>query len=638
MAIPAVRSLALLIIPLLLVSSLFSGTAYAEPPPPTPGATVEPTSGTVGTTFTFSFAGWTPDEEIKYWVVGPGSPRSFETGRFLNDPGSNGRMVWTWTAPRGIWSGVWTMNAEGLRSEVAIEIPFELTGEGPLVISGVRPEQGPPGTEFVFYTDAWPKGDVVDTWVLPPGSDNPFALGRIYGDPDEQGLTKWEWEAPPNVWNGTWTMNARGFWSQIQVQIPFVITDAAPPPTPPTFSVAPAEAFPGSTLTFTATGFTSGEEVTYWLNAPGVETPVDAGAIESLFANSQGEATWQWTVPLDAVPGNWSMVALGRESDVRHQIGFVVLAGEAPPPDDGAPVAQAEPSAGPPGTTFHFSATGFHFWRNELIQYWATDPEGKTFSDNQGVFVDYNRRVIFDWTSPVDALPGAWRMHIQGPQSGLVVDIDFEITGPQNPAPPPRNVSPSSGPPGTTFTFVEDGFQRSEKIGWWATAPDGTIFQGGIDDKANEAGHFEWQWTAPANAMSGLWRMIAQGKNSASPRIISFEITSSTTPPPAPTEPPRPPYQVTPTSGPPGITFTFEVEGLVPGERFGYWADAPDHSIYPGTQELNVDDAGKITWSWQAPIDALPGDWMMVAESSTSSGKEGNTRITIPFVIEPPGR
>lgn len=633
----SLRLLTVLLMPLLLVSGLVSRTVYAAVPPPTPGAAVEPASGTVGTTFTFSFDRWIPGEEVTYWVVGPGSPRAFEEGRFVNDPGGNGRTEWTWTVPPGTWSGIWTMNAEGLRSEVAVEIPFELVVENPRFVSGVRPQQGPPGTVFEFYTDAWPEGDVVDTWVLPPGSEDPFFLGRIYGDPDPQGLTFWEWEAPPNVWGGTWTMNARGFWSERFVQIPFTIVGPPPPP-PATAGVAPGEGYPGATLTFTATGFTGGEEVAYWVNAPGEERPVASGKVDEVFADSRGEATWQWTIPLDARPGSWSMVGLGRESGMEHQIGFVVLSGAPPPPDDGGPVAQVEPAAGPPGTVFTFTATGFDFEGNERIQYWATDPAGATFSDNQGIFADNNKQVVLSWASPADALTGRWKMRIQGADSLVVVEVYFDITGDYNPPPQPRKVSPTSGPPGTTFSFVEDGFRPREQVGWWATSPTGEVYQGGVDVLADDIGRLQWQWTAPGTALPGMWMMIAQGKASAEPRIIQFEITPPTSPPPglppAPTEPPRPPHRVTPSSGPAGTTFTFEAEGLEPDERFGFWANAPDRTIYPGEREVHVDDNGRLVWTWTAPRDALPGDWMMVAESSTSGGTEGNTLIRIPFVIE----
>ncbi len=635
---------------LLLVGSLSHAGVAAQST--SPGGTVEPASGTVGTTFTFSFAGWNPGEVIEYWVIGAGENQApFEEGEFINMPDAEGRTTWLWTAPEGAWTGRWTMNARGLDSYLSVQITFDLAAPPlPTSNSGVNPQRGTAGTRFSFFSDAWPQGDVVDLWVLPPGRQDPFWLGRIYGDPKadpgNQGRTFWEWVAPDNIWGGTWTMNGRGYWSEKSVQIAFEL-EGPPPPEGPSASVTPAEAYPGTTLTFQANGYGDIEPIVYWVNAPGQLTPVDGNSVGDLYSNVAGEASWQWTIPPDAQPGRWSLVARGNRTALEHTIAFTVLS-NGPGGGDVTTTTGAvvEPASGPPGTRFYFSAIGFS--RNEKIQYWATDPAGATFSDNAGVFADEEGNIAFSWLSPPDALNGRWTMLMRGEFSVTTLTVEFTISGAPQDIAPPYSVSPAAGRPGTTFQFIAEGFGHDEKAGWWATAPDGRIFPGGVDQMANQQGRLAWQWTAPADAMAGRWMMVVQGRTSNLEYAIPFEIrltlpdeTPAPAPPPQVTPTPAPPPEtssVVPSSGPPGTTFTFRMAGFLPHEAVGYWVTAPDGTIYaaPDVELVNprANEDGIVSLTWTAPADAMPGQWLMVVQSSTASNNLGNNEAVVPFVIE----
>lgn len=630
----------LLLLLCLLMGSSLQAHAQAEPP----AATVTPTQGTVGTTFTFSYSGWQPGETVEYWVIGPGSNEPFERGELESEPDEAGRITWQWTAPQGVWSGPWSMNARGIESYAAVQLAFQLNVDAlPLYTSDVEPAAGTAGTVFNFSTDAWPQGDVIDLWVLPPNSDDPFWLGRIYGDPEAdesgQGRTSWEWEAPPDIWGGVWTMNGRGYWSEISVQIPFVL-DGPPPPAAPTASVTPTAAYPGDTLTFTANGYADIEEVAYWVNAPGRSSPVDTSESGELYSTVDGYVTWQWTIPGYAQPGPWLMVARGRRTGFEHQIGFTVLdvgqSGSAPE------TARVQPDSGPPGTTFRFTASNFS--RNEPVQYWATAPDGQTFSNRDGVFADELGNVSLQWATTPDTMSGAWVMTLQGATSLKRVDIGFTISGPPaEDAPPTHGVTPEEGPPGTTFSFFATGFEHDEQLGWWVTTPAGRVLPGDIDAQATQQGRLDWQWSAPDTATPGRWMMVIQGTRSNVERKIPFVITSDEpdrdSPPsadrPTPTPTPSEPYRVEPGSGPPGTTFTFSVEGLQPSEAIGYWATAPDGTVYPAPEEINLDadKQGNLTWQWTAPDDAMPGEWTMVVQSTPADGVISDTFLVIPFAI-----
>lgn len=634
---------------MLLALLLAGGLALLPVPPaaaqePADGddtATVTPDSGGVGTTFTFTFDGWGESEDyIDYWLIGPGERDNFEEGQFDNEPDAAGRTVWTWTVPAGVWAGTWTMNARGLETYEMVSIPFEITDT---TISpddsGVSPGEGTIGTEFLFFTDAWPGGDPVDVWVLPPGSDDPFALDKIYGDPNEEGYTTWRWVVPANAWGGTWTMNARGKYSEIFVQIPFFID--APPPSPSVAVVSAPETRQGETLRFFANGYAPGEEIAYWVDAPGERTPVDSGDVEALFANGAGEVRWQWTVPTNARPGQWSMTALGRESYVQHQIVFVVLAGDGTSGDEtsddqpATPQVDITPPEAAAGTTFVFTLRDFG--RNEQVQFWLTDPAGETLLEGEVTAeADLNGIARWEWESPPWAATGQWLVTAQGTRNRLLVQGSFVIT--TNTPPPARGtVSPTVARPGEVLSFFASGFRGEERFSWWATPPQGEIIQGAVERRVNGSGEIAWTWQLPANAPAGRWMVVAFGVDSKTERQILFEVTAP--PPDAPPPPPdAPPITsvVSPTAGAPGDTFLFRVEGLVSSDRIGYWATAPDGTIYsvPETEQLIVAQDGSLEWTWTAPADALPGRWQMVIQSSPVDEVVSNTHLSIPFRID----
>ncbi len=610
----------LVVVVALLLASVPAGTAvHAQADE---GFGVAPPEGAAGTTFTFFYDDWGADERIDYWIIGPGSARPFEIGDFSSAPDANGRTTWTWTAPEGVWSGVWTMNARSVDSYEAVQIPFVLNvDEEPFPAYGVGPERGTPGTRFDFFFDGWPRGDVVDFWVLAPGQEEPYFLGRIYGD---EGRTEWHWIAPDDVWGGVWIMGAHGYFSEASVQIPFYIDGPDPPP-PPTASVSTTEAVPGQTLTFTANGYKGGEEIAFWVNAPGVVDPVFANGDDELYANLDGEVTFSWTLPDDAPVGVWSVAVLGRSTYTEHQIVFSVVA----PGEPAALPYQVEPANGPPGTTFTFTASTFK--NEEPIGYWATGPEGQTRSSDDGLWADETGNVVLTWATSPEAMSGEWVMTLQGKNSLKTFNIPFRIGGASSGAvSPSEGVSPVEGAPGTTFHFFVEGYMPREQAGWWPTSPTGELLPGGIDVKVDETGRLDWTWTAPPNVVPGRWMMVVQGKESNRESRLFFEIVTDEVPPP-----PSPPYSVTPASAPPGTTFTFTAE-VEPTEQLGYWATDPRGTVYPGSSEINADDEGLLTWTWTAPEDALVGPWMMTVQSSISDEVVANTWLTIPFAIEAP--
>ena len=88
-----------------------------------------------------------------------------------------------------------------------------------------------------------------------------------------------------------------------------------------------------------------------------------------------------------------------------------------------------------------------------------------------------------------------------------------------------QNASPQAGNPGQRFAFFATGFDGGERVGYWATAPDGSVpTQNAHQVIANKQGRADWSWTAPANAPAGTWVIAAKGVSSGTLRTLRVEV------------------------------------------------------------------------------------------------------------------
>ncbi len=302
----------------------------------------------------------------------------------------------------------------------------------------VIPDRGVPGSTFAFYATGFDTTELVVFWALNPA-------GESFGDPDNrtytnnEGRADWTWVAPIDAQPGTWTMIAQQVNEDEELiedkvqQIMFEIVpigsvdeESAPnvdAPNTETRSVVPSQGTPGSLFAFSATGFKGGERVGYWFNDP-------QGQIYSndrdfrLWANDRGRADWDWAPPLDATPGTWQAVALGRSSGVQRVIFFDVVPLDQASMPGGEPDRGVEPAVAAPHGTFDFFATGF--LRKETVSFWATDPTGRIHEGNEKQ-ANEEGRADWNWRAPSDAQPGIWEMVVFGNRSEVTKIIRFEI-------------------------------------------------------------------------------------------------------------------------------------------------------------------------------------------------------------------
>lgn len=207
--------------------------------------------------------------------------------------------------------------------------------------TNVEPRVGPSGTEFAFFAEGFDGGEQVGVWINNPDgtvseivdeNNNVFVLFA-----NSNGRADW-FTAVTGV-DGFYGMVARGVESGYEVVIPFEVRaggtqpqpQPTPPPTPPppaSGNVDPAAGRGGTEFAFAASGFSPGEAISFWINAPD-------GSVLSVYdqdnnflvlsADNDGRIEWSVASPTSAPAGFYSMVAHGNNSGHEVIIPFQIL-------------------------------------------------------------------------------------------------------------------------------------------------------------------------------------------------------------------------------------------------------------------------------------------------------------------------
>jgi hypothetical protein len=91
----------------------------------TPPAAVAPESGPPGTRFAFAAFGYEKRERISYWLTGPDGQVHAAYPDSVTAT-NEGRVDIIWTAPPDALPGTWVITIQGLKSDRARGVPFEI--------------------------------------------------------------------------------------------------------------------------------------------------------------------------------------------------------------------------------------------------------------------------------------------------------------------------------------------------------------------------------------------------------------------------------------------------------------------------------------------------------------------------------
>jgi hypothetical protein len=225
----------------------------------------------------------------------------------------------------------------------------------------VTPAVSGPGTRFDFVAtgfkgdpkenddDTFNDAEKVSFWINTPDGQTIKATdddGDLsYERASRDGQAAWSWLAPEDAIPGAYSLVAHGNESGLNVVIPFRVEGStrgvlvAMP-----YTVTPAAGTSGANFSFVINGFkgdpkdgdedksNNAELVSFWINTPDGKTikAIRAGAdeddsdasVERASRSGQVELTWQ--APAGAIPGTYTLVAHGIESQREQVIAFAI--------------------------------------------------------------------------------------------------------------------------------------------------------------------------------------------------------------------------------------------------------------------------------------------------------------------------
>jgi hypothetical protein len=174
------------------------------------------------------------------------------------------------------------------------------------------------------------------------------------------------------------------------------------------------------------------------------------------------------------------------------------------------------------GDVITFSAAGFA--PREQIAVWATAPS-QAVLDGGRVTAGNDGHAQISLRIPAGAIGGAWAMTAYGLDSRTQAVTHFEVAGRGGQDELLAAAAPEAGPPGSRFQFAATGFERRERVSYWFTAPDGSVFAAFSQQiSASREGRVDISWEAPADAPRGQWVVTIQGVKSGVARGIAFRI------------------------------------------------------------------------------------------------------------------
>lgn len=176
------------------------------------------------------------------------------------------------------------------------------------------------GKTIRFVGTGFYRHEMVDIWATDP--TDAVIRGEQYFKADGEGEVELEFQLPDRALDGTWKLTAMGkesitpVWTSFEVHGRPIGSASAPA------HASPPHGAPGTTFTFTATGFDREEKISYWVTGP--DGDIYFAAPNSEETNRHGQLEFDWTAPIDAVYGRWVMTMHETDEPKAHAIPFYI--------------------------------------------------------------------------------------------------------------------------------------------------------------------------------------------------------------------------------------------------------------------------------------------------------------------------
>ncbi len=326
------------------------GTPTPDPAlPASVHATVSPQSGPPGTRFTLVASGFDPGEKVGIWLTAPDqSTYGADFQSTADSQGAIGGADIGVTTDTGFPAGIWSFNAQGVRSGRQAVGYFRISGESGVGDPGrlgvvahdqlphqgqavIAPAAAPPGATFVIIGGGLTGGEEVSAWITgPDGKSAPIADSQVKASGTSAQAVFSTAGLPEGIYNAV----IEGRTSKVIAAAAFKLTRdyVAGPGTPRPSSVnggaTPAEGGPGTVFQVRGQGFQPGESLEVWTTDPTGSYIVRP---DPLLADGSGRIGYQpqidLSAPADANPGVYGVHFRSKASGARVDIYFTVVRG-----------------------------------------------------------------------------------------------------------------------------------------------------------------------------------------------------------------------------------------------------------------------------------------------------------------------
>lgn len=178
---------------------------------------------------------------------------------------------------------------------------------------------------------------------------------------------------------------------------------------------------------------------------------------------------------------------------------------------------------------------------------------------------------------------------------------------------------------GTRVEIDVFGFTANEQIGFWITAPDGSVIGTRQTLNIGPNGGINGIPLSTNSLPVGVYSVVFQGVSSGHQSIAYFKVLPADNAG-APQQPGAVPASqnasATPSTGARGTTFRFAGTGFKPGEKVGVYVTAPDQSVFGAPFQDEADAQGTVSGISLRTDSSFPtGVYAMTFEGVESHNK-----------------
>ena len=379
----------------------------------------------------------------------------------------------------------------------------------------------------------------------------------------------------------------------------YVIITTNKAPNMPSIPSGPASGVPGTVYSYSASATDpDGDKVQYKFDWG------DATASQTALVNSgtSASASHSWSASGTYLVRAMAMDSKGASSGYSDVLSVVIAPNKAP----NTPSIPSGPSSGSPGTVYSYSAS-------------ATDPDGDqvryifswgdgTTSQTALVNSGTSASASHSWSASGTYLVKAMAMDSKGASSGYSAVLQVIITTNKAPNTPSIPSGPSSGVPGTVYSYSTaatdpDGDQVRYIFSWG----DGTASQTALVNSGTTASASH-SWSGSGTYLVRAMAMDSKGASSGYSDVLSVVIALNK----APNTPSIPSG---PVSGVPGTVYSYSTAATDPdGDQVKYlfsWGDGTASQ----TSLVNSGTSASASHSWSAS-----GTYLVKAAAMDSKG------------------